>query len=299
MGEQDRSADHGTFVLDRLEAGGEAHAGLVLPGKPLALHAMPTSAGHELRTEGYDWHGLKRGNAEFCLFQYTLEGRGQLAWEGRRYTVTPGQAMLLWFPHDNRYWLAQGDRWRHFFLCLSGREVVRAWRTAVARHGPLIDLERGHPVVTTAADACGRMLRGEVRDPFTASALAYALAMALLAEAVGPEAAPRVRHAGIEAAKALARAKYADDIGVGELARAAGMSRHHFARAFARSEGLAPSAFLADLRTRAAARLLRETALTVAEVGARCGFRDPAYFCRAFRRMVGVSPGEFRGSGMY
>ena len=286
-------------MLDRLEAGGEAQTGLVLPGRPLVLHAMPTSAGHELRTEHYDWYGLKRGSAEFCLFQYTLEGRGQLAWEGRRYSVQPGQAMLLWFPHDNRYWLAQGDHWRHFYLCLSGREVMRAWRTVVARHGPLLDLERDHPAITAAADACGRICRGEVRDPFTASALAYTLAMALLAEAVGSDAAPQGRNAGIEVAKALARLKYAEDIGVTDLARAAGMSRHHFARAFARAEGIAPSAFLADLRARAAARLLRETELTVGEVGARCGFGDPAYFCRAFRRMVGVSPGEFRNSGMY
>ena len=36
-----------------------------------------------------------------------------------------------------------------------------------------------------------------------------------------------------------------------------------------------------------------------AEVGARCGYHDAAYFCRAFRRMCGVSPGEFRSSGMF
>lgn len=286
-------------MLDQLEAAGDLRSGVVLPGRPLVLHAMPTSAGHETRTSDYDWHGLKRGSAEFCLFQYTLEGRGQLAWEGRRYTVLPGQAMLLWFPHDNRYWLASGDRWRHFYLCLSGREVMRAWRTVVARRGPLLDLARDHPAVTAAAEACGRIVRGEVSDPFTASALAYTVAMALLTEAVGPEAAPSGRHAGIEAAKVLAQAKFAKDLGVSDLARAAGMSRHHFARAFARAEGVAPSAFLADLRARAAARLLRESDLTVGEIGARCGFHDPAYFCRAFRRLVGVSPGEFRNSGMY
>jgi len=261
---------------------------------------MLTSAGSELHTgTDYDWHGLKRGSAEFCLFQYTLAGRGQLSWEGQRFTVLPGQAMLLWFPHDNRYWIASGDRWRHFYLCLSGQEVLRAWRTVVGRSGPLLDLERGSPVIAAAAEACARVVRGEVRDPFTASALAYAVAMALLAETVGGEADPRPRHPGIAAAKTLARTRFGSDLGVADLAHAAGMSRHHFARAFAQAEGVAPSAFLADLRMREAARLLRSSDLTVAAVGARCGFADPAYFCRAFRRLVGVSPGEFRSSGMF
>lgn len=77
------------------------------------------------------------------------------------------------------------------------------------------------------------------------------------------------------------------------------MSRHHFARTFAKAEGNTPSQWLADLRAREATRLLRETDLTVAAVGARCGYQDAAYFCRAFRRIVGVSPGEFRTSGMF
>lgn len=298
MAKQDKRAIHGTSVLDHIEADGELRTGIGLTGRPLALHAMPTAAGHEQSAPTYDWHGLKRGSAEFCLFQYTLEGRGQLAWEGQRFVVTPGQAMLLWFPHDNRYWLAQGDQWRHFWLCLSGREIYRIWHTIVARRGPLIDLKRDHPAVTAAAEACWKICRGEVRDPFTASALAYSVAMALLTETVGPDATPRSRHAGIDAAKELVREKFHHDLGVNDLARKAGMSRHHFARTFARIEGVSPSAYLADARANAAARLLRETDLTVGEIGARCGFADPAYFCRAFRRMVGVSPGEFRGARM-
>ncbi|MEK7413547.1 MAG: AraC family transcriptional regulator [Planctomycetota bacterium] len=298
MAKQDSRAIHGTYVLDELEAAGELRSGLGLTGRALALHAMPTAAGHEQSAPTYDWHGLKRNGSEWCLFQYTLEGRGQLAWEGKRYVVMPGQAMLLWFPHDNRYWLANGDHWRHLWVCLSGREVDRIWRTMVARRGPVIDLSRDHPVVTLAADACLKICRSEVRDPFTASALAYSLAMSLLTETVGPDATPRSRHPGIDAAKTLARSSFSKNIGVTDLARAAGMSRHHFARTFARAEGVSPSTYLADVRTNAAARLLRETDLSVRDIGVRCGFRDAAYFCRAFRRMVGVSPGIFRGARM-
>lgn len=263
------------------------------------MHASITAAGHEERTStDYDWHGLKRGSAEFCLFQYTLTGRGQLAWEGQRYTVEAGQAMLLWFPHDNRYWLGRGDRWHHLYLCLAGSEVMRAWRTLVARHGPLVTLPRTSAAPETAAAACLACLRGEVRDTWTSSALAYSVAMSLCSDLLGEpqrEAAPPA----IVAAKRFGSEHAAAGIGVSDLARAAGMSRHHFARVFAHCEGLTPSQWLIDLRMREATRLLRNGTQSVAEIGAACGFADPAYFCRAFRRQIGLSPGEFRSSGMY
>ena len=84
-----------------------------------------------------------------------------------------------------------------------------------------------------------------------------------------------------------------------DLARAAGYSRFHFSRLFVSSQGITPAAYVADLRIRAAAALLHDSTLPIATVAARCGFNDATYFSRAFRQAVGVSPGEFRSSGMY
>ncbi|CRK57390.1 Transcriptional regulator, AraC family [Alloactinosynnema sp. L-07] len=47
-------------------------------------------------------------------------------------------------------------------------------------------------------------------------------------------------------------------------------------------------------RVHEAKRLLAKTGLTVRQVAGRVGFADPAYFCRFFRREVGMSPGQFR-----
>ena len=46
--------------------------------------------------------------------------------------------------------------------------------------------------------------------------------------------------------------------------------------------------------TVAMAVLLAGTALSVAEIGRRCGFASPAYFNHAFRAVVGLSPGRWR-----
>jgi len=48
---------------------------------------------------------------------------------------------------------------------------------------------------------------------------------------------------------------------------------------------------------RMAMRLLQTTRDSVKEVACSCGFEDPAYFCKVFRRIYQVTPGVFRQTG--
>jgi AraC-like DNA-binding protein len=52
--------------------------------------------------------------------------------------------------------------------------------------------------------------------------------------------------------------------------------------------------WIADIRMTRARHDLEFTGLPVAEIGAACGYDDPAYFSRAFRRIHGVPPAHWR-----
>ncbi|MBF0245552.1 MAG: hypothetical protein HQL31_09830, partial [Planctomycetes bacterium] len=68
----------------------------LFPRGASALHAILASAGHSRETSTqYDHNGLKRGDREFMLFQYTLAGEGELCCEGRLQHLQKGDAMLL------------------------------------------------------------------------------------------------------------------------------------------------------------------------------------------------------------
>lgn len=295
MGKIVRTGSGDVEALARL---GYREASLVFAQRQAPLHAMITSAGYqEVRDASYDWHGLRRGNAEFALLQYTLAGQGMLAYEGREMRVTPGRAMLLHFPHDNRYWLPRGGRWVFFYVCLNGREVLRHWRALVARTGPLVVLDETSPAVRSAATACHALLKRDVPSAFGASSLAYAMTMALLDDCL-PPGPIREPPAFVDQVVRFCRSSLARPIGVDEMAAAVGLSRYHFSRRFQDARGVSPARFLAELRMQEAVRLI-QTNLAVRDVARRCGFRDPNYFCKAFRRTFGVSPGAFGRSGMY
>jgi AraC-like DNA-binding protein len=284
--------------IEQLVRGGYREASLVFARRQEALYAMITSAGYQIEKDRpYDWHGLRRGNAEFALFQYTLEGQGMLAYEGREMRVVPGTAMLLHFPHDNRYWLPGGGRWIFFYVCLNGREILRHWRALVAKAGPLVTLSPMSRGLQAAATACHAVLREDIGSPFAASSLAYSMTMALLDDCM-PATPTQEPPAFVDRVVRFCRSSLARPIGVDEMANAAGLSRYHFSRRFQEARGVSPARFLAELRLQEAVRLI-QSSLPVKEVARRCGFRDPNYFCKAFRRSFGVSPGAFGRSGMY
>lgn len=86
-----------------------------------------------------------------------------------------------------------------------------------------------------------------------------------------------------------------EDFGLEEMARAAGCSRFHFARAFRSSTGVSPWRYVTGRRLKQAEELLRtQEQLSVADVCHMVGFQDQSHFTRAFKNVFSVTPGHFR-----
>jgi AraC-like DNA-binding protein len=78
-----------------------------------------------------------------------------------------------------------------------------------------------------------------------------------------------------------------------EVAEMAGASTRSFQRKLAYA-GLTYSDLLETIRFENASRQLRDTDSKIIEIALSSGYTDPAHFTRAFRRMSGVTPRQFR-----
>jgi len=97
-------------------------------------------------------------------------------------------------------------------------------------------------------------------------------------------------------AKDLVDARYAQPLDVGDLARAAGLSRAHFSREFRRAFGDSPHAYLLTRRLERAAALLRSTDRSVVEICFAVGLRSVGSFTTSFTRAYGSTPTAYRAS---
>ena len=97
-------------------------------------------------------------------------------------------------------------------------------------------------------------------------------------------------------ARDLADRRYADAIGIDEMAAAAGLSRAHFSREFRRTFGESPKAYLMTRRLERAAALLRNTDHSVSEICLDVGLVGLGSFTTSFKRHFGRTPTEYRAS---
>jgi AraC family transcriptional regulator len=90
------------------------------------------------------------------------------------------------------------------------------------------------------------------------------------------------------------RANIGEDLTLSGLAEIANMSPHYFSELFKQSTGLSPHRYVLRAKVECAKEYLSDPRVNVFEASVLTGFADQSYFTKVFRRVVGVTPTEFR-----
>ena len=90
--------------------------------------------------------------------------------------------------------------------------------------------------------------------------------------------------------------RYFESLSVDEMARAAGLSRAHFSREFAKAFGESPHQYVLTRRLERAAALLRTTDWPVSRICTEVGLASVGSFTTSFARMSGKTPTAYRAA---
>jgi AraC family transcriptional regulator len=148
----------------------------------------------------------------------------------------------------------------------------------------------------------GELTAGCVGGPLASESLANVLAVHLIRHVLAPRQPARRRDGALPRAKLRAVVEYVEEHldaspTLEQMAAVARLSPYHFARQFKRATGLPPHQYVIARRVERARHLLQAgTDLSLAEVAADAGFSDQSQFSHHFKRLVGVTPGQFQKS---
>jgi AraC family transcriptional regulator len=78
------------------------------------------------------------------------------------------------------------------------------------------------------------------------------------------------------------------------LAQIAGLSTAHFYVVFKQTEGMPPHCYVLQYRVRRTQQLLARTEMSLAEITDTVGFSNQSHCIQSFRKIVGVTPGDYR-----
>lgn len=88
--------------------------------------------------------------------------------------------------------------------------------------------------------------------------------------------------------------KISENLSVKEYAEILGVSQSHLNEHLKKQTGKSAGILIREAQVQEIKRLFVNTELNVSEIAERMNFQDAAYFCRAFKRAVGVSPSQYR-----
>ncbi len=151
-----------------------------------------------------------------------------------------------------------------------------------------------------AVDA--ELTAGGIGGPLAAESLANVLAVHLIRHVAAPRQPVRRRDGALPRGKLRAVVEYIEEHldaspSLEQMAAVVHRSIYHFARQFKAATGLPPHQYVIARRVERAKQFLQGGGdLSLAQVAAHAGFSDQSQFSQHFKRLVGVTPREFRMS---
>jgi AraC-like DNA-binding protein len=239
------------------------------------------------------WHD----EYQICLVQ---SGSGELKYRGASF-VTPPAALFIVHPgevHSNFAHGGQGCSYRDLFI---GPEMIRRAAAQLQRKDKSLPFFK--TVVVSDPLIVRRYLRMHYAFERPASNLEReSLLLGLLANLLERFTEDRAgeRASGTEPRRLRRACDYlvehhADNISLENLARIAALSPFHFNRLFSAQFGMPPHQFQTLVRVSRARALLRE-GWSIPQTASQVGFFDQSHFNRHFKRIIGVTPGQYRVS---
>jgi len=90
----------------------------------------------------------------------------------------------------------------------------------------------------------------------------------------------------------------AQPIRVSDLSALVSRTAAHFSRAFKRSYGLSPHAYVLRRRIELASQLMIQSSTPLSQIALKCGFNDQPHLCKQFRKHTGATPAAWRRAQM-
>jgi AraC family transcriptional regulator, arabinose operon regulatory protein len=262
--------------------------------QPLLKNLLPTDAGFYPRAGGHKC--ARPSGCPEAVFIYCARGQGWCEVLGRRHKVTKDQLLVIPAGTPHVYGAAQGDPWTiHWFHAVGSLVPVYLEKLEVTPEKPVMPLGEDVRLFSLFEEVLEDLEHGLTLTHLTYAAHSLAHLMGLILRHKA-EFGHWEADAGKRAAKSIEFMKehLHEPLQIATLAAVVNLSRSHYTTIFHRVTGYAPLKYLNHLRLQRAVRLLHTTDLSIKEISEQLGFSDQFYFSRAFRKLHGHAPSEYR-----
>ena len=266
---------------------------------PYAESLLISHIGHFPKT---NYHFVERplGAPEHILI-LNLSGEGWIRMDDRLWTIHPHSIVFIPANAPHAYGADESIPWNIYWMHITGAQADAffSWKQSIIPE-PVVILASVERMIELFETAIRYSIANydEVALAQLVSLANQILAETVLAREVSEHRAKKVEGRIIKTIRFM-QESLTQDLTLEQLAHKASLSVPHYCTLFKSHTGTTPLRFFTRLRLQRACELMKNANLNVRMVSEAMGFEDPFYFGRVFKKIMGITPTNYRKQLMH
>ncbi len=262
--------------------------------RPLVNEAFITDIGYYPRA--FHHYRERRQGTEAFILIYCVKGKGWLRLgDGEQTAVQENSVIVIPAGAPHSYGADDADPWSIYWFHLKGGQIGDILEQSGLQSGrvhlPPSEAEKLIELFRVCFDLLSTGAHQEANLLHVSHSVRYMLSLLGLVQRLHQEERAQ---AYLDRAVLYMQQKLEMNLTLDELAEHTRISRQHLNHVFRKATGITPIDYYLKLKMQRACQLLDLTDQTIKEVSLALGFGDPFYFSRLFKKMIGLSPTQYR-----
>lgn len=241
-------------------------------------------------------HTNKREGLSSFLCFIVINGSGTLVYDGVTYTLKRGDCAFIDCMHPYAHAPSPTDLWSLQWIHFFGSTMPYIYTKYTDRGG--------RPVFTPSDQSSFSEIMSDmlsiagsddyIRDMKLNEKIASLLTL-IMSESWHPDNSRiGTKRQSLQAIKTYLDDHYTEKISLDFLSKHFFINKYYLTRVFREQYGITILSYLDHVRVSHAKHLLRFSELTLENIGRTVGIDEPGYFSRLFKKVEGITPGEYR-----
>lgn len=223
------------------------------------------------------------------------EGEGEIIIGERTHRVKPGQGMFL-YPNEPHEYYAIKEPWQVDWLDFNGYQVEQFLETIGIKHTEVLYVANSEIILSKMRKADGILRSDSLLKGTDCSVIVYEVLMDLLKYASrSNDESVEQQHQRLQPVFDYIEKNYHKTITLEEMAAIIGVTPEHFCILFKKIMKIRPFEYLNHVRiNKSKDMIIKNERMAIRDVARWVGYDNASYFCAVFKKMEGMSPGNFK-----
>ena len=230
------------------------------------------------------------------LLHYVLDGTGYYYVNDKKYKINKNEGFLI-SPNVVTFYQADNDNpWKYLWLGIDGNKIEEYLKSVGLDKDNVIFNSTFNDELKEYVMEMLKHHKSSLSDSFKIQGLLYLFFSKLSESYKQVDFNNEDDNSNIYINKSIEfiQNNYHNQIKVTDIANYISLNRSYLSSIFQKNLKMSPQKFLIEFRITKAAELLYNTDLPIGNIAYSCGYTDPLAFSKAFRKVKGVSPKEYR-----